>query len=318
MASHLLLLIFRILFAHVAIRVCVYGQLCYHCMGPDCDPKTSEVMECDTGMCFLMTVEVINTYRGCFKSGNPLTKECKENRFSSCLVCKGNLCNSQDAINGGYVISCLKCSKGICGPNLKMQGFRRCPLFRTPELPRCYSIVDRYTNEYTFGCANEMTMEQSRMCERDYFKSVCQFCDTPNCNVEFFRGSEPRSLLCYSNSGWIYCATNNNQFPYYGCYTKGLGMNQTFTKGCLSDLYESPTDPNYQALFDGTSANSSIVVCFTDKCNEYKDTEHWRRFFVFLSHYPSNGAIWLSEYRIIQRTKILIGFSKFSIFFLFV
>lgn len=246
-------------------------QFCYTCMGQECALNNSKIVECSTGMCFTMTIEVTQTYRGCYILNGFLTAECQQKQFSSCNVCRGNLCNNNDLLDPATAqISCLKCKKGVCKPDSILPNFRRCPMFRYPELPRCYSIVDRYMDEYTFGCANEMTMEQFQMCDRDWFQSVCKFCDRPNCNTEFFRGAAPSALRCHSGvKGNIltYCHRDNNMFPYFGCFTWGLRPSENPHYGCLSDLFRSPDDVNYMNLYSHNSTFGSMYVCFTDFCN---------------------------------------------------
>lgn len=262
--AHFLLLCALIL---TLVRL-IAAQKCYQCMGADCNPDIASTVNCPSSLCFVLTVDVINSFRGCFKPGGYLVAECKANRFSSCAVCKGNLCNNKQPVHMATQLSCLRCKRGVCGPKQKPKGFRKCPLFRYPELARCYSIVDRFTDQYTFGCANEMTVEQSRLCERDWFQSVCQYCDTPNCNVGFFRGAHPRGLRCLTPQGQtIRCNAVNNQFPYFGCYIGNLA-NATHTYGCLSDLFQSADDPQYMSLFVENSLASSLIVCFEDLCNK--------------------------------------------------
>lgn len=241
---------------------------CYQCYGLLCSKINSQVVDCPIGMCFMISVDVTNHYRGCFQSTEYFFNECKKNRFTRCRVCKGNLCNDWEVVDRTMEISCKRCETGVCTPKKDSMSFQKCPYFRFPESPRCYTILDRLTNMYTFGCANQMTLEQVKLCESDWFQSVCQYCDTPNCNNKFFRGSLVTALSCFVDSGKTskHCSTIPNKFPYFGCYT--AKMDELYPAyGCLQELFESPDDGTYQSLFTSNSLAGSLLVCFTDKCN---------------------------------------------------
>lgn len=268
----------RVLFISIIVCALIYfhsttaqDKTCYECMGRHCTSKNSKKVVCPSDFCFIMTVNVTNSFRSCYKPGGYLVAECNKHRFSSCYVCKGFLCNDLKLVKEDIPqISCLSCPKGVCGPKLTLIGFRKCPHFRFPEQPRCYSIVDRFNNEYTFGCANEMTLEQSRLCDNDWFRSVCQYCDTPNCNVDFFRGEAPRSLQCLTDILGelqpIWCKPKNNVFPYHGCYIEDITSSLAM-QGCLGDRFRTPEDPHYQNLM----ISNTMLVCFEDNCNKKFD-----------------------------------------------
>lgn len=248
----------------------IYCISCYSCGGFDCFLNGSQTVDCPTGLCMMMTVDVSQTVRDCAYPDSSDFIQCKNRIHSGCRLCKGNLCNNWPLLNEKNVISCLSCARGRCKPGSPNSSFRRCSLFRNPELPRCFTIVDRLLNDYTFGCANEMTKEQWEMCEYDYFQSVCRFCDTPNCNTKFFAGRTPNELKCYSTihgTGMVikYCS-KNNMFPYFGCFTTGFKSKKI--TGCLSDFYTSPKDERYMKLFTDSDMANSMVVCFKDHCNK--------------------------------------------------
>lgn len=267
---------FRLLYVlYISIIVCaiVCFQLtttadCYNCMGVHCNANNSKIVSCPSGFCFILTVNVTSSFRSCYKPGGYLVGECNKHRFSSCYVCKGSLCNDMDLVQKDEPqISCFTCPKGICGPTVSVHSFRKCPRFRFPELPRCYSIVDRFINQYTFGCANEMTLEQRKLCDNDWFHSVCNYCDTPNCNKAFFRKEFPRNLQCVTyvvgEMQAIWCKPKNNVFPYHGCYIENIDSTPA-RHGCLSDRFHTPEDPRYQALMK----SNTMLVCFDDLCNK--------------------------------------------------
>lgn len=248
------------------------AQQCYHCLSRDCSLNKSEVVACTTNMCFMFTVQMDLTYRECYTETDPYYAQCNERRFSSCRVCSGNLCNDWPQFRTDVAFSCIKCARGVCTRKSGTQQVRTCPYFRNPELPRCYSIVDRYTNEYTFGCANEMTVAQAKMCDQDIFLTVCRYCDTPNCNeINFFAGENPAALRCYSTIGigpntYQFCERNNNQFPYYGCFVLNVGY-PAKKYGCLSDYFRSMDSEEYLDLFTEYNVNRSMVVCHQNMCN---------------------------------------------------
>lgn len=248
-------------------------QVCYACNVPGCTVADSQVVNCNSGLCFMLSMNVFETYRGCFTEGAQLYTQCQDRQFSSCQVCKGSLCNDWSSLITNVEMSCVKCAKGICEFGKELKNFVRCPYFVYPQLPRCFSIVDRFTNEYTFGCANEMTNEQMLLCEKDWFQSVCKYCDTINCNTRFFRGENPVGLLCYNGKTRlqiIFCTTKDNHFPYYGCFSTTDETQEDY--GCLSDLYSSPDDSNYLELFTGKTTKNDILVCFESLCNDKFDT----------------------------------------------
>lgn len=252
----------------VAINTTDPDPMCYFCHTPGCNPPGSLKVRCMSNLCFILHSDITNTYRGCFEPGRSMHKECEDKRFTSCHVCKGSLCNDWSSLISSGEFSCLKCAKGECNATSRKPPFVRCPYFMYPDLPRCYSLVDKFTNEYTFGCANEMTVEQMRICEKDWFQSVCKYCDTMNCNTQFFRKDSPLNLLCFAGSKRekiIFCKSENNAFPYYGCYSSVFSKIEDY--GCLSDLYNSTDDEYYMALFTGTDVEHSIFVCFTNECN---------------------------------------------------
>lgn len=245
---------------------------CHECVGFQCNrnSSSSKVIVCHKSVaCFvLLTHDNFLSYRGCFMVGGYYYKTCKEHMYTRCRLCHTSLCNDWDTVDTRSEISCGKCEKGLCSPTKPLISFRKCPYFMHPEPPQCFSMVDRMSNEYTFGCVNEMTREQRTLCDMDWFHSVCKYCDTPNCNSEFFRGSNMNSLSCYNaaNSESKRCEITKNWFPYWGCYTSNLGTGHE-KYGCLASLFTSIKDKKYHDLFTTGKLDSAIVVCFTSNCN---------------------------------------------------
>lgn len=281
-----------VLIRYLSIAICVLflqvsvASKCYRCYGLLCNKTNSEEVNCPSGMCFMLSLDVTKHYRGCFQPSEYFFNECKQNRFTRCRVCRGNLCNELNVVDRTVEISCKRCERGVCTPEKDKKSFQKCPFFRFPESPRCYTIIDRLTDMYTFGCANEMTWEQIKLCESDWFQSACQYCDTPNCNDKFFRGSRVTKLNCFvdADNSFKQCSITPNQFPYFGCYTAKMGGRHP-NYGCLQELYKSPEDKNYQYLFTTNSMEDSILVCFTDKCNiPFKSTMSKRYFEIIILH----------------------------------
>lgn len=244
---------------------------CYECFGLRCSQNQLTTVNCSTSMCFLLSFDVTNTFRSCYRPGGFLVQKCNAHRFSYCRVCKGHLCNNWPVVDDTQ-ISCRKCARGICSPEEKDNPitFRTCPRFLNPELPRCYTLVDRLTNEYSFGCANEMTLEERNLCDKDYFQSVCRYCDRSNCNTEFFRGADLTQLSCLiSAKGQAeWCGPGNVDIPYHGCYIGNLQDPQEYKYGCVNKYSVFANSKSYEELFTEQRLERTVIVCFSDNCNK--------------------------------------------------
>lgn len=241
---------------------------CYQCDGILCTSlDLFEKVDCPE-MCFVISLFGTTVYRGCYAQGGYMVNYCNRYRTSRCHVCVGFLCNSM--IFWGKHITCRICPRGLCTEKTaELSFYQACPRFRFPEVMHCFTIVDPWTMEYTFGCGNEMTLEQHELCEKDYTGAVCRICDTPNCNNKFFYPKR-KNLECFVGDGTktVTCENIGNSFPYYGCYQNTTGNKNQF--GCYNTLFESSSDPRYEQLWTG-DRSTSLEVCTEDRCNKNRD-----------------------------------------------
>lgn len=221
-------------------------------------------------MCFVVSLFGTQVHRGCYGPGRYMVHECNRYRNSRCAVCSKNLCNVE--VFAKHIITCRICARGVCSVRTNKLGFyRACPRFRYPELPRCVTIVDPWTMEYTFGCANELTLEQHELCDGDYAESVCRICDTPNCNKQFlYPFNKPLSCYTKPDADPLQCRLSGNKFGYYGCY-RDESNKEKVKLGCFNDLFQSSLDPLYQNLWAGHNY-TGVTVCPSANCNS-KDVQ---------------------------------------------
>lgn len=199
---------------------------CYQCSGLTCEPLPRYLETCGNALyrskarCYSVAWNNTNIYRGCYEPEDDFVQHCKDRILEDCVVCDGNGCNNQSLFSDQY-ISCKNCPRGECTEwSLPRQDYRLCPKFLMTQAPSCYHIVSYEMNLYTFGCTNEMSVEDYWYCKLDVFKFMCRICYTHNCNdflIDF--EAEGSRLVCHSliASNGIFCDRYTYLTPFTNC-----------------------------------------------------------------------------------------------------